>query len=88
MRISKENTMAAEQGTAKRPTNVYISADLVSRAKAITPSLSRTLEHLLEAWVMAEEARRNDHAGKIAQWVAASNATLDQAGSPDEWNQF
>ncbi|WP_158743895.1 type II toxin-antitoxin system CcdA family antitoxin [Acidisphaera sp. L21] len=80
--------MGSEQVTAKRPTNIYISADLVSRAKAITPSLSQTVEMLLEVWVAAEEARRNDHVACVAQWVAASNATLARAGSPDEWSQF
>ena len=80
--------MAADQATAKRATNIYMSADLVSRAKAITPSLSQTVETLLEAWVIGEEARQSDHAAQIAQWVAASTTVLEQGGSPDEWSRF
>ncbi len=80
--------MAADQAPAKRATNIYLSAGLVSRAKAITPSLSRTVETLLEAWVTSEEARQTGHAAQIAQWVTASNAVLEHGGSPDEWGQF
>jgi hypothetical protein len=48
----------------------------------------REVTMLLEAWVIGEEARQSDHAAQIAQWVAASNAVLEQGSSPDEWSRF
>ena len=57
--------MGYDRSAPKRATNLSLNADLVRRARALTPNLSETVERLL-----AEHVERQD-AGKQARIDAA-----------------
>jgi antitoxin CcdA len=57
--------MSYDRSAPKRPTNLTLNADLVRRARAVSPNLSETVERLL-----AEHVERHD-AGKAARIDAA-----------------
>ncbi len=75
--------------TREQPLTVTLDAELVRRASRLTSDINRTVESLLKSYVEAEEAKRTDQRAQIAQWIAASNASVQQHGSPaDEHNPF
>jgi antitoxin CcdA len=57
--------MSYDRTAPKRPTNLTLNADLVRRARAVSPNLSETVERLL-----AEHVERHD-AAKAARIDAA-----------------
>ncbi len=57
--------MSYDRSAPKRATNLSLNADLVKRARAVSPNLSETVERLL-----AEHVERQD-AGKAARIQAS-----------------
>ena len=63
-----------------------LDPDLIRRVNAMTTSLSATVEVLLTPYVQSQEAKQP---AAVEQWIAASNAMLEQFGAPgDEYSPF
>jgi antitoxin CcdA len=73
--------MGYNQAAPKRAVNMTLNADLVRRARAITPNLSDTVETLLAAYLADAEARNADHEQKINAHIAASDAFITKYGT-------
>jgi len=67
---------------AKRPVDMSLNADLVRKARSLSPNLSETVERLLADFVAAEEARRAEIDRHTDQWASASRALVTRYGSP------
>jgi antitoxin CcdA len=81
MRIRLEAGMSYDRDAPKRATNLSLNADLVRRARAISPKLSETVERLL-----AEHVERHD-SGKAARIQASLemlNAHYEEHGLAGE----
>lgn len=65
----------------KRPVNVTLDSDLVVRARALTPNLSRTVETLLREYVTRAEQGRFCGSVDIEREIATWNRFADQHGS-------
>jgi antitoxin CcdA len=76
--------MGYDTTAPKRAINMTINADLVRRARMMTPNLSETVEGLLSEFVAAEERKRDDIAAQIRQWCEASDATVARYGYPGD----
>lgn len=75
------------RGTAKRATNLSLSADVLDAAKGLQINISQVCEsHLREVVRLEQERRwREEH----ADFIAAYNATIEAEGLPlDEWRTF
>lgn len=73
--------------TAKRATNLSLSADVLDAAKSLQINLSQICDsHLREVVRLEQEHRwRKEH----ADFIAAYNATIETEGLPlDEWRTF
>lgn len=71
----------------KKATNITLSADVLSEAKALGINLSQACDQFLRDLVRRERERRwqADH----AEFIAAYNATVEAEGLPlDEWRAF
>lgn len=64
----------------RRAVNLSLNEDLVSRAKTLTPSLSRTVETLLAAYVAAEEARRREDDARLEETLDLLDALHERDG--------
>ena len=73
--------------TAKRATNLSLSADVLDAAKSLQINISQICDsHLREVVRLEQKHRwRKEH----ADFIAAYNATIETEGLPlDEWKTF
>jgi antitoxin CcdA len=73
--------------TAKRATNLSLSADVLDAAKLLKINVSQVCDSHLREVVRREQERRwrEEH----ADFIAAYNATIEAEGLPlDEWRTF
>ena len=73
------------KGSAKRATNLSLSADVLDAARALQINVSQVCDLYLRELVRREQENRwrQEH----ADFVAAYNATLAKEGLPlDEWS--
>ncbi len=73
--------------TAKRATNLSLSADVLDAARLLKINVSQVCDSHLREVVRREQERRwrEEH----ADFIAAYNATLEAEGLPlDEWRTF
>jgi antitoxin CcdA len=68
-------------GARKRPVNLTLNEDLVSRARGITDNLSGLVESLLVDFLAAEQQRLAAKANMVNDAVGAWNAFADKHGS-------
>lgn len=83
---SPEQTLLSRH-TAKRATNLSLSADVLDAARILKINLSQVCDsHLREVARREQERRwREEH----ADFIAAYNATIEADGLPlDEWRSF
>jgi antitoxin CcdA len=73
--------MGYNQTAPKRAVKMTLNADLVRRARALTPNLSDTVEALLAAYVADCEARDAARDQKINAHIAASDAFIAKYGT-------
>jgi antitoxin CcdA len=79
--------MASRSSSAKRATNVTLSADVLAEAKALGLNISQVCDAALRERVRAERERRwrEDNAA----FIAAYNETVAAEGLPlDAWRTF
>lgn len=72
---------AYDRDARKRPVNLTLNGDLVSRAKGIAGNLSGVVESLLADYVAREQDRRLAKSQAVAATVAAWNEFADEHGS-------
>lgn len=73
--------------TAKRATNLSLSADVLSAARVMNINVSQVCDRHLREVVRQEQARR--WRAEHADFVAACNATIEAEGQPlDAWKTF
>ncbi|GBL46177.1 MAG TPA: type II toxin-antitoxin system CcdA family antitoxin [Sulfuriferula sp.] len=73
--------------SAKKATNITLSADVLSEAKALKINISQACDQYLRELVRAERERRWQH--DHADFVTAYNQTVDAEGLPlDQWRTF
>jgi antitoxin CcdA len=65
----------------KRPVNLTLNEDLVSRAKGIADNLSAVVESLLAEYVAREQSERLAKSSAIAATVAIWNDHAEEHGS-------
>ena len=70
-----------DRDARKRPVNLTLNEDLVSRAKGITDNLSGVVESLLADYVAHELGERVAKSKAVAATVAAWNEFADEHGS-------
>ena len=70
-----------DQGARKRPVNLTLNEDLVSRARGMTDNLSGVVESLLADFLAAEQQRRAAEASMVNEAVGTWNAFADKHGS-------
>ncbi|MDO9054791.1 MAG: type II toxin-antitoxin system CcdA family antitoxin [Gallionella sp.] len=73
--------------TPKKATNITLSADVLSEAKALGINISQACDQFLRDMVRQEQARRwqTDN----AEFIAAYNACVVRDGLPlDAWRSF
>jgi len=71
----------------KKATNITLSSDVLTEAKALGINISQACDQFLRDLVRRERERRwqEDH----AEFIAAYNRTVESAGLPlDEWRGF
>lgn len=77
----------ATNSTAKKATNITLSADVLAEAKALNINISQACDRYLRELVRSERERRwrQEH----ADFISVYNQTLEQDGLPlDEWRSF
>jgi len=73
--------------TAKKATNLTLSADVLSEAKALGINLSQVCDQFLRELVRQERERRWQV--ENADFIAAYNRVVEAEGLPlDEWRGF
>ena len=75
------------RNTAKRPTNLSLSVDVLEAAKRLKINVSQVCDAYLRELVRREQERRwrDEH----VDFIAAYNATIEAEGLPlDEWKSF
>jgi antitoxin CcdA len=77
MRIRQEASMGYDRSAPKRATNLSLNADLVRRARALSPNLSETVERLLAAHVERHDAGKE---ARIQASVEMLNAFYEEHG--------
>jgi antitoxin CcdA len=65
----------------KRPVNLTLNEDLVTRARGITSNLSGVVESLLADFLAAEQQRRAGEANMVKEAVGTWNAFAARHGS-------
>jgi antitoxin CcdA len=76
-----------DRDARKRPVNLTLNEDLVSRAKGIADNLSGVVESLLADYVAREQGERLAKSKAVAATVATWNAFADEHGSfADEYS--
>jgi antitoxin CcdA len=70
-----------DQTAPKRAVNMTLNADLVRRARAMTPNLSDTVETLLAAYIADADARNAARDQQINAHIAASDAFIARYGT-------
>ena len=79
--------MPIEVSTPKKATNITLSADVLSEAKALGINISQACNQFLRELIAREQERRwlNDN----ADFIAAYNASVERDGLPlDAWRSF
>ncbi|HVO27552.1 MAG TPA: type II toxin-antitoxin system CcdA family antitoxin [Candidatus Margulisiibacteriota bacterium] len=70
-----------DRDARKRPVNLTLNEDLVSRAKDIADNLSGVVESLLADYVAREQGERLAKSKAVAATVATWNEFADEHGS-------
>ena len=70
-----------DRDARKRPVNLTLNEDLVSRAKGIADNLSGLVESLLADYVAREQGERLAKSKAVATTVATWNAFAEEHGS-------
>lgn len=65
---------------SRRPVNLSLNPDIVSRARGLTSNLSATVEALLTGFVEAEEQRAREADRDLASVLAALDELHEQTG--------
>jgi antitoxin CcdA len=65
----------------KRPVNLTLNEDLVSRVRGVTDNLSGVVESLLAEFLAREEQRRAAEVETLRETVATWNSCADKHGS-------
>ena len=73
--------MGYDRAAPKRAVNMSLNEELVTRARAITPNLSATVEQLLAAFIDDSEARSAERDRQIAEHIKANDAFVAKFGS-------
>ena len=73
--------MGYDRSAPKRAVNMSLNEELVTRARAITPNLSATVEQLLAAFIDDSEARAAESDRQIAEHIKANDAFVAKFGS-------
>lgn len=79
--------MSGPATTAKKATNITLSADVLSEAKALGINISQACDQFLRNLVAHESARqwREEH----TEFIAAYNAEVERDGLPlEHWRTF
>lgn len=79
--------MSNAVATPKKATNITLSADVLSEAKALGINISQACDQFLRGLVTREQERRwqADH----AEFITAYNAGVEREGLPlDAWRSF
>lgn len=85
--IATTQRLIRARSSAKRATNLSLSADVLDAAKELQINISQVCDsHLREVVRLEQERRwREEH----ADFIAAYNATIETEGLPlDEWRTF
>ncbi len=64
----------------RRAVNLSLNEDLLTRSKALTPNLSKTVEILLAGFIEAEYARKRAEDKALEQVINAVNASIEKYG--------
>jgi antitoxin CcdA len=73
--------------SAKRATNLSLSADVLDAAKSLQINVSQLCDNYLRGVVRHEQMQR--WRAEHADFIAAYNATIETEGLPlDEWRAF
>ena len=72
---------AYDRDARKRPVNLTLNEDLVSRAKSLADNLSGVVESLLADYVAREQGARLAKSKAVAGTVATWNKFADERGS-------
>jgi antitoxin CcdA len=79
--------MAPSAATPKKATNITLSAEVLSEAKALGINISQACDQFLRDLVRRERERRWQD--ENAEFIAAYNRTVETEGLPlDEWRGF
>lgn len=79
--------MSSASATPKKPTNITLSADVLSDAKALGINISQACDQFLRELVKREQERRWQ--SENAEFIAAYNAGVAKDGLPlDAWRSF
>jgi len=79
--------MPSTTATSKKATNITLSADVLSEAKALGINLSQACDQFLRELVRQERERRWQL--ENAEFIAAYNRMVEAEGLPlDEWRGF
>jgi len=85
--INRIHTMRPSINTTKKATNITLSSDVLTEAKALGINISQSCDQFLRELVRSERERRwqQDNAG----FIAAYNQTVANEGLPlDSWRSF
>ena len=72
---------AYDLAARKRPVNLTLNEDLVSKARAVTDNLSGVVESLLADYVVKEQQARAAQADVVRETVATWNRFAEDVGS-------
>ncbi|MEI7867200.1 MAG: type II toxin-antitoxin system CcdA family antitoxin [Candidatus Methylumidiphilus sp.] len=79
--------MSSMPASPKKATNITLSADVLSEAKALGINLSQACDQYLRELVRQERERR--WLEENAEFIAAYNRSVETEGLPlDEWRSF
>ncbi len=87
VQVKTTNRSPRTRSSAKRATNLSLSADVLDAARSLQINVSQICDNYLREFVRREQARRwrEEH----ADFITAYNATLETEGLPlDEWRTF
>lgn len=79
--------MPATVATPKKATNITLSADVLSAAKALGINISQACDQFLRDLIRREQERRWQQ--ENAEFIAAYNRTVADEGLPlEDWRSF
>ena len=81
MRTPPPRRAIYDVGARKRPVNLTLNEDLVTRARDTTDNLSAVVESLLADYLAAEQQRRASEANTVKDAVGTWNAFAESHGS-------